>query len=158
MGIFKNIGKIEELIEANVPGSWVIYHNALTVKDLPEEWKKAMLQFGYSENAPIFGVDWNDPEHTDKTYVLVCIGYGKQADSKGFKNLLYRDVDRDWRFTWTVGDCKGDLNEFKKQLDFCYRRLQEFFMFMKIYLREREQMVKLINIAYDEVIEKTDTL
>mgnify|MGYP003554071076 CR=1 FL=1 len=36
MGIFKNIGKIEELIEANVPGSWVIYHNALTVKDLPE--------------------------------------------------------------------------------------------------------------------------
>lgn len=31
-------------------------------------------------------------------------------------------------------------------------------MFMKIYLREREQMVKLINIAYDEVIEKTDSL
>ena len=46
MGIFKNIGKIEELIEANVPGSWVIYHNALYVKDLPEEWKKAMIQFG----------------------------------------------------------------------------------------------------------------
>lgn len=158
MGIFKNIGKIEELIEANVPGSWVIYHNALYVKDLPEDWKKAMIQFGYSENAPIFGVDWNDPEHTDKIYVLVCIGYGKQADSKGFKNLLYRDVDRDWRFTWTVGECKGDLNEFKKQLDFCYRMLQEYFMFMKIYLREREQMVKLINIAYDEVIEKTDTL
>lgn len=60
--------------------------------------------------------------------------------------------------TWTVGECKGDLNEFKKQLDFCYRRLQEYFMFMKIYLREREQMVKLINIAYDEVIEKTDSL
>ena len=36
MGIFKNISKIEELIEANVPGSWNIYHNVLTVKDLPD--------------------------------------------------------------------------------------------------------------------------
>ena len=54
MGIFKNIGKIEELIEANVPGSWCIYHNALLVKDLPENYKNAMLQFGYTENAPIF--------------------------------------------------------------------------------------------------------
>lgn len=157
MGIFKNIGKIEELIEANVPGSWVIYHNALTVKDLPENWKKAMIQFGYSENAPIFGVDWNDPDK-NKIFALVCVGYGKEVDNKGFKNLLYRDVDRDWRFSWTVDDCKGDLNVYKKKLDFCYRRLQEYFMFMKIYLREREQMVKLINIAYDEVIEKTDSL
>lgn len=157
MGIFKNIGKIEELIEANVPGSWIIYRNALMVKDLPDNWKKAMLQFGYSENAPIFGVDWTDPE-TKKQSALVCLGYGKQADALGFKNLLYRDVDRDWRFTWTVEDCKNDLNVFKEKLDFCYRRLQEYFMFMNIYLREREQMVKLINIAYDEVIEKTDTL
>ena len=93
MGIFKNIGKIEELIEANVPGSWIIYRNALTVKDLPDNWKKAMLQFGYSENAPIFGVDWTDPE-VKKQYALVCLGYGKQADALGFKNLLYRDDHR----------------------------------------------------------------
>lgn len=157
MGIFKNIGKIEELIEANVPGSWVIYHNALTVKDLPENWKKAMIQFGYTENAPIFGVDWTNPED-NKTSALVCIGYGKEVDKLGYKNLLYRDVDRNWRFSWSVDDCKGDLNVYKEKLDFCYRRLQEYFMFMKIYLREREQMVKLINIAYDEVIEKTDSL
>lgn len=157
MGIFKNIGKIEELIEANVPGSWVIYHNALTVKDLPENYKNAMLQFGYTENAPIFGVDWTNPDD-NKVSALVCVGYGKEVDKLGFKNLLYRDVDRNWRFSWTVDDCKGDLSIFKEKLDFCYRRLQEYFMFMKIYLREREQMVKLINIAYDEVIEKTDSL
>lgn len=158
MGIFKNIGKIEELIEANVPGSWVIYHNALTVKDLPDNYKKAMIQFGYSENAPIFGVDWPNPDNNNKISALVCVGYGKEVDKLGFKNLLYHDVDRDWRFSWTIDECKGDLNIYKEKLDFCYRRLQEYFMFMKIYLREREQMVKLINIAYDEVIEKTDSL
>jgi hypothetical protein len=158
MGIFKNIGKIEELIEANVPGSWCIYHNALTVKDLPENYKNAMLQFGYTENAPIFGVDWTNTDENNKQYALVCVGYGKEVDKLGYKNLLYRDVDRNWRFSWTVDDCKSDLNIFKEKLDFCYRRLQEYFMFMKIYLREREQMVKLINIAYDEVIEKTDSL
>lgn len=30
-----------------------------------------------------------------------------------------------------------------------------FFMFMNIYLKQREQMVKLINIEYDEIIEST---
>ena len=55
-------------------------------------------------------------------------------------------------------ECNNQIKDFKTALDYCYRRLQEYFMFMKIYLREREQMVKLINIAYDEVIEKTDTL
>lgn len=157
MGIYKNIGKIEELIEANVPGSWCIYHNALTVKHLPENYKNAMLQFGYTENAPIFGLDWTNPED-NKVSALVCIGYGKNVDKMGYKNLLYKDVDRNWKFSWTVDECKGDLGIFKEKLDFCYRRLQEYFMFMKIYLREREQMVKLINIAYDEVIEKTDSL
>lgn len=156
MGIFKNIAKIEELIEANVPGTWVIYHNALAVKDLPENYKNAMLQFGYTENAPIFGVDWE--AENGKKCVLVCIGYGKEVDNKGFKNLLYRDVDRNWRFDWTITDLKGDLNEYQKALDFCYRRLQEYFMFMKIYIREREQMVKLIDIAYDEVVESTQSL
>ena len=156
MGVFKNIAKIEELIEDNVHGSWCIYHNALQVKDLPEDYKKAMLQFGYKEDAPIFGVDWED--ENGKKCVLVCIGYGKEVDSKGFKNLLYRDVDRNWRFEWTLADLKGDKDEHQKALDFCYRRLQEYFMFMKIYLREREQMVKLINIAYDEVIESTQPM
>lgn len=63
MGIYKNIAKIEELIEANVPGAWCIYHDALLVKDLPENYKNAMLQFGYTEKCPIFGVDWTNPDN-----------------------------------------------------------------------------------------------
>lgn len=38
MGVFKNIAKIEELIEANVPGSWFIYHETCRCpkgQDLP---------------------------------------------------------------------------------------------------------------------------
>ena len=157
MGLFKNIGKIEELIEANVPGSWCLFNNAVLVKHLPEQWKKAMIQFGYSEQAPIFGVNWYDPKNNKKN-VLTCIGYGAEIDNLGFKNLLYKDVDRDWRFRWDEEDLKNDANLLKEKIDFCYRRLQEFFAFMKIYIREREQMVKLINIAYDEIIEKTDAL
>ena len=62
MGIFKNLSKIEALIEANVPGSWQIYHNCLKVKDLPEDWKKAMIQVGYTKEERIFGVEWYDEE------------------------------------------------------------------------------------------------
>lgn len=43
----------------------------------------------------------------------------------------------------------------EEAIDCCYRNLQRYFMFMRIYLKNREQMVKLINIEWDEVIQST---
>lgn len=156
MGIFKNLSKIEALIEANVPGSWQIYHNCLKVKHLPEDWQRAMFQFGYTKEAPIFGVEWYDEENNCKN-LLTVISYGssQDGDCKDFRDLLYRDVDRDWRRGWSLKEMDGSVENFQKAIDFCYVRLQQYFMFMKIYLKQREQMVKLINIEYDEIIEST---
>lgn len=158
MGIFKNLAKIEELLEANVPGCWSVFHNVLRVKDLPKVMRDAMIQFGYTENALIFAVDYVD-EHAGsngKPCILGCVswGAGKDECEDGWKNLLYRDVDRDWRFYWTKKECPNN-EKLLEAIDKCYRNLQRFFMFMSIYLKQRAQMVKLINIEWDEVISST---
>lgn len=156
MGIFKNLSKIETLIEANVPGSWQIYHNCLKVKHLPEDWQKAMIQFGYTKEAPIFGVEWYDEEDKQNNLLaVISFGADQGGDCKDFRDLLYRDVDRDWRMRWSMDEMKGSIENFQKAIDICYVRLQQYFMFMKIYLKQREQMVKQINIEYDEIIEST---
>lgn len=103
MGIFRNLVKIEELLEANILGCWSVYHNVLRVKDLPKDMRDAMIQFGYSDEGLIFAVDYVD-EHDGyggKPRILGCVGCGSGKDKKdiGWKNLLYRSVDRDWRFT-----------------------------------------------------------
>lgn len=157
MGIFNRLSKIEELLEANVPGKFNVFHNALRVSDLPDDWQKAMLQFGYSKNALIFAVDYSDTLSGSKErYLLSCIGWGNGHDTEvdGWKNLLYRDVDRDWRYNWSLEECKT-VDKVEEAIDGCYRNLQRYFMFMRIYLKNREQMVKLINIEWDEVIQST---
>lgn len=158
MGIFSRLSKIEELLEANVPGKFNVFHNALRVSDLPDDWQKAMLQFGYTKNALIFAVDFADTlsKGSQERFLLSCIGWGNGHDTEidGWKNLLYRDVDRDWIYNWRLEECKT-VDKVEEAIDGCYRNLQRYFMFMRIYLKNREQMVKLINIEWDEVIQST---
>lgn len=159
MDIFRNLAKIEELLEANIPGCWSVYHNVLRVKDLPKDMRDAMIQFGYTDEGLIFAVDYvdvHDGSNGGKPRILGCVSWGKNKDEAedGWKNLLYRDVDRDWRFTWSKEDCPND-EKLLDAIDRCYRNLQKFFMFMSIYLKQRAQMVKLINIEWDEVISST---
>lgn len=159
MGIFRNLAKIEELLEANIPGCWSVYHNVLRVKDLPKDMRDAMIQFGYTDEGLIFAVDYvdvHDGSNGGKPRILGCVSWGKNKDEAedGWKNLLYRDVDRDWRFTWSKEDCPND-EKLLDAIDRCYRNLQKFFMFMSIYLKQRAQMIKLINIEWDEVIHST---
>lgn len=75
MGIFRNLAKIEELLEANVPGCWSVYHNVLRVKDLPKDMRDAMIQFGYTDNALIFAVDYVDEYEniSDKKHVFLGV-------------------------------------------------------------------------------------
>ena len=156
MGIFRNLAKIEELLEANIPGCWSVYHNVLRIKDLPKDMRDAMIQFGYTDDGLIFAVDYADEKDTNKPHILGCVSWGANQNEmeNGWKNLLYRDVDRDWRFTWDKEDCLNN-EELLKAIDKCYRNLQKFFMFMSIYLKQRAQMIKLINIEWDEVIQTT---
>ena len=159
MGIFRNLAKIEELLEANVPGCWSVYHNVLRVKDLPKDMRDAMIQFGYTDNALIFAVDYVDEYKNisdKKPRILGCVSWGRSINESddGWKNLLYRDVDRDWRFYWTKDECPNN-EKLLEAIDQCYRNLQRFFMFMSIYLKQRAQMIKLINIEWDEVISST---
>ena len=157
MGIFRNLAKIEELLEANIPGCWSVYHNVLRVKDLPKEMRDVMIKFGYTDKGLIFAVDYCDVHDgfDGKPCILGCVGWGgKDEKDEGWKNLLYRDVDRDWRFTWSKEDCPTN-EKLLEAIDKCYRNLQRFFMFMSIYLKQRAQMVKLINIEWDEVISST---
>ena len=158
MGIFRNLAKIEELLEANISGCWSVYHNVLRVKDLPKEMHDVMIQFGYTDEGLIFAVDYVD-EHAGfngKPCILGCVSWGSGKDEyeQGWKNLLYHDVDRDWRFCWSKEDCPTN-EKLLEAIDECYRILQRFFMFMSIYLKQREQMIKLINIEWDEVISST---
>lgn len=156
MGVFKNLAKIEELLEANIPGCWSVYHNVLRVKDLPKDMRDAMIQFGYSDEGLIFAVDYADEKDNNKPHILGCVSWGANQNEmeNGWKNLLYRDVDRDWRFTWDKKDCPTN-EKLVEAIDKCYRHLQRYFMFMSIYLKQRAQMVKLINIEWDEVIQST---
>lgn len=156
MGVFKNLAKIEELLEANIPGCWSVYHNVLRIKDLPKEMHDAMIQFGYTDEGLVFAVDYVDEKDNNKSHILGCIGWGtgKNESDDGWKNLLYRDVDRNWRFVWDKKDCP-DNEKLLEAVDKCYRNLQKFFMFMSIYLKQRAQMIKLINIEWDEVINST---
>lgn len=152
MGIFTRLSKIEELLEANIPGTFNIFHNAIRVSDLPEDWQTAMIQFGYTKDALIFAVDYNDTKSNCGHQLLSCIGWG--TEQSDWTDLLYRDVDRNWRFNWNINDLKK-VDEVNNVIDKCYRNLQRYFMFMRIYLKNREQMIKLIRIEWDEVIEST---
>ena len=94
MGIFKNLAKIEELLEANVPGCWSVFNNVLRVKDLPKVMRDAMIQFGYTENALIFAVDYVDEENDDQAELFFIVPknwlweYVKETEYKTLNNFL----------------------------------------------------------------------
>ena len=82
MGVFKNLAKIEELLEANIPGCWSVYHNVLRVKDLPKDMRDAMIQFGYTDEGLIFAVDYVDEHDSSngKQRILGCVSWGIGKD------------------------------------------------------------------------------
>ena len=154
MGVYSQLAKIEALIEANTDiKSWSWTCGWISIERLPKPMFEALLQFGYTKDAPFFGVNCAIGENKDK-HDLTCISFGKEH--KDWTDLLYKDVDRDWRTCWDLERDSAEKN--RKYVDECYKKLQKFFMFMNIYLKKREEMVKVVNIEYDEIQSSLDSI
>lgn len=157
MGVYTQLAKIEALIEANTDvKSWSWTSGWIAIDRLPKPMFEALLQFGYSKKAPFFGVNCRigDDVADEKKHDILCISFGK--NHKDWTDLLYKDVDRDWRTCWDLDSKNPEEN--RKCVDTCYKKLQKFFMFMNIYLKKREEMVKVVNIEYDEVQSSLDDI
>lgn len=155
MGLYNKLAKIEQLIEANTKISyWAWTEGWISIEQLPDKMRDCMIQFGYKKEAPLFGVHVRSPNSDDsKIYDLIYISPGK-APAK-WTDLLYKDVDRNWRYTVMLNHDNNMSPELKKEnddkIDACYDTLSKLFAFLKIYMRHREELVQLVNNEYDSL-------
>lgn len=152
MGLYAKLAKIEQLIETNtVVNYWAWTNGSISVKALEPKMRDCMLQFGYKDDAPLFGVNCKSPgSGNDKKYDLIYISPGQD---RKWTDLLYSDVDRNWRYTIMLNHENKMSDELKKEndakLDKCYDTLSKLFAFLNIYIRHREELVQLVNNEYD---------
>ena len=145
LGIYSKLGKIEELIKQYATVDFCYMNGHVSVKHLKPEWQEALKQFGYSKDAVIFGVNYRN---NNVSWPLCCISPGpsKNKDKEvDYLKLLHEDCPGDYCWHW---DDDGKIEEGVEE---CYVKLQKFFMFMTIYLKQREAMERLIKIEWDGV-------
>lgn len=143
MGLFRYLGKFEELFEQEIYCD-NIYANCIYLKEhFPDKWKGILESMGVKEDTPIFSVN-----HivNGKLYdvVTLCppIGSNFYGDYFYNKDCIYiRKIKR--------ADYKND-KEFCKELDFAYQDLQNLFTFLKLFEKQMKEMNKLIEIQSDE--------
>lgn len=156
MGLYNKLSKIEQLIETNTKISyWAWTEGWISVEQLPDKMRDCMIQFGYKKEAPLFGVHVRSPGSDEgKVYDLIYISPGKDDNAK-WTDLLYKDVDRNWRYTIMFNHNSNLTDELKKEnddkLDKCYDTLSKLFAFLNIYMRHREELVQLVNNEYDQL-------
>lgn len=156
MGLYNKLSKIEQLIEANTKISyWAWTEGWISIEQLPPKMRDCMIQFGYKKEAPLFGVHVHSPGSSEgKVYDLIYISPGKSSDAK-WTDLLYKDVDRNWRYTEMLNHSNNLTAELRKEnddkLDRCYDSLNKLFAFLNIYMRHREELVQLVNNEYDQL-------
>ena len=159
MGLYNKLSKIEQLIEANTKISyWAWTEGWISVEQLPDKMRDCMIQFGYKKDAPLFGVHVCSPGKNNggdtTVYDLIYISPGKDDNAK-WTDLLYKDVDRNWRYTVMFNHGGSLTEELKKEnddkLEKCYNTLNKLFAFLNIYIRHREELVQLVNIEYDQL-------
>lgn len=154
MGLYAKLAKIEQLIETNtVVNYWAWTNGTISVKALEPKMRDCMIQFGYKDDAPLFGVNCKSPgSGNDKKYDLIYISPGQ---GRKWTDLLYSDVDRNWRYTIMLNNGNTLTEELQKEndakLDACYDTLSKLFAFLKIYMRHREELVQLVNNEYDSL-------
>lgn len=144
LGIYSKLGKIEELIKQYVDVNFCYLNGTVTMKHLKPEWQEALKQFGYSQDAIIFGVNF---KNSNVSWPLCCISPGSagKKNDDDYLRLLHEDSPGDYCWHW---DDDGKIEE---GIEECYVKLQKFFMFMTIYLKQRAAMERLIKIEWDGV-------
>lgn len=161
MGLYNKLSKIEQLIETHTNIKyWAWIDGWVSIGQLPTKMKEVMIQFGYSEEAPLFGVKTKSPGKNnggDSTiYDLIYISPGKDENAK-WTDLLYKDVDRNWRYTVMLNHDNNLTEKLQQEndakLEKCYDTLNKLFAFLNIYMRHREELVQLVNIEYDQLDE-----
>lgn len=156
MGLYNKLSKIEQLIEANTKISyWAWIDGWISVEQLPDKMRDCMIQFGYKKEAPLFGVHVRSPGGEDeKVYDLIYISPGKD-DSAAWTDLLYKDVDRNWRYTVMLNHDTNLTEKLQQEndakLEKCYDTLNKLFAFLNIFIRHREELVQLVKIEYDQL-------
>lgn len=158
MGIYGQIDKIEQLLEAHGIDTG-FPSGVIPIKQLPEKYRNALLQFGYTDEGLFWGV--NSSNSNGKTNVKFTLAMINGGDSiKKWTDLLYRDVDRNWWYHINENEYtnkKDGLEELRKEVDYFYKSFQKLFMFLDVYIKQREQMVKLVNIEYDNLQSSLET-
>ena len=143
LGVYSKLGKIEELIKQYVDVDFAYINGHVGIMHLNPEWQEAMKQFGYSKDAVIFGVNY---KNASVNWPLCCISPGPSDNDKpNYLQWLHQDSPGDYCWHW---DDDGKIEE---GIEECYERLQQYFMFMTIYIKQRNAMEKLIEIEWDSV-------
>lgn len=138
MGIYSKFAKFEELLEQHIGP--VNLAKPIYICDLPEKYRIALKQMGYTDKGIFFGLMANID---NKFRYIIKISIDNNMES--ITDLLYKDVKTNWY--WSA-DTEEDLN---KYINNAYKSLQRWFMFLDIYIKQREQMVRLIKMEWDSV-------
>lgn len=144
MGVFKQMSKIESLIEDEFGAGKIPYLNFMTrVSILPSSWVTILKGWGISEDNIFFATN---ATFNDEKYDIVCLGppNGKQ---KYTDYLTHNDKGPGWYcFSWKDSE---DPNYISNKIEFLYNKLQEFINFMKLYKKQCKQLEKLLEIHKD---------
>jgi len=146
LGVYSKLAKIEKLIKQYIDVDFVYINGHVGIQHLMPEWQEAMKQFGYSKEAVIFGVNY---KNANVNWPLCCISPGPSDKNSNtepdYLQWLHQDSPGDYCWHW---DDDGNIEE---GIEECYERLQQYFMFMTIYIKQRNAMEKLIAIEWDSV-------
>ena len=143
MGVYSKLAKIEQLIKQYIDVDFCYLNGHVVIQHLKPEWQEAMKQFGYSKDAVIFGVNY---KNANVNWPLCCISPGPNDKVKpNYLQWLHQDSPGDYCWHW---DDDGKIEE---GIEECYERLQQYFMSMTIYIKQRNAMEKLIAIEWDSV-------
>ena len=149
MGMFKYLGKFEELFE-----QYVNCHNLYTdpiykICVFSEKQQSILKCMGCNDNTPIFSVGGM---LNNTKYDIITISPPKGSDSYADyffnkQNIWFRHLNR--------SDYKTE-KDFIEDLNISYQNLQNLFSFLNLFEKQMEELNKLQNIQKDNFNDITD--
>lgn len=143
MGLFRYLGKFEDLFKQEINCDNIYVDCIYQREHFPDKWQCILESMGVNEDTPIFSVG-----HVinGKRYDVVALCPPK--DSNFYGDYFYKKGT-----IWTRNLCRADFKndeEFCKELDLVYQELQNLFSFLKLFEKQMDEMNRLIKIQSDD--------
>lgn len=153
MGVYKQVSKIEALLEKEIGEDNIPYLNfTIYIKALPKSWRTILNGWGIKDDDIFFGVN---TEFNGNRYDLVCLGppYKKEK----YTDYLNKNDEGPGWYAYRYDDTNKDKkNYLSNKIEFLYQQLQQFFKFMRLYEKQCKQLEQMLDLNQDTLDTTTE--